>query len=285
MSGPFKLLYVDDDEDNLLAFRAVFRRNYKIETALSAREALSYLEAQDFDLIISDQRMPGTTGTELLELVNAKYPGIIRMLMTGYSDMQATIDAINKGKIYQYISKPWNAGELKVIIDRALEVGRLKMRNRELEREQITAQFEVLKNQVNPHFLFNSLNILRSLISTDQEKAIEFTDKFSKLYRSMLMIRDQHLISVGEELEFVQRYLYLQKTRFSDSLQVKIDFSQHQLDHSIPPFSIQMMVENCIKHNIVSEEQPLTIEVKVENNHVLIINNLQLRNTSVRLSE
>ncbi|MEM6801724.1 MAG: response regulator, partial [Bacteroidota bacterium] len=148
----YKLLYIDDEEDNILAFKAVFRREYDIETANSAAEALEMMKETYFHLVISDQRMPKMTGVEFFTLIKDLYPESIRMVLTGYSDMQAIIDSINKGNIYYYISKPWNAKELKVIIDNALEAYELRARNRELEKENVLAQFEILKNQINPHF-------------------------------------------------------------------------------------------------------------------------------------
>ena len=115
------ILYVDDEVDNLYSFQSLFRRDYKIFIAESGAEALQLLEENKVELIISDQRMPEMTGVEFFEAIKDKYPDVIRMVMTGYSDMQAIIDSINKGRIYQYIAKPWEEDELKVIIDNALE--------------------------------------------------------------------------------------------------------------------------------------------------------------------
>ena len=277
MSKKFRLLYVDDDEENLLAFKAVFRRHYQITTLNSPKKALEQLEEESFDLVISDQRMPDMNGSELLELVQQKHPDSLRMLMTGYSDLDAIIDAINRGKIYYYISKPWQADQLKIILDRALETYRLKMENQELNRQNLLAQFEVLKNQVNPHFMFNSLNVLKSLIPIDQDKAIEFTDRFSQLYRAMLSLRDQKLISLQEELDFVDKYLYLQQTRFAEALNYKVDVDDINMDDAIPPFAIQLTVENCIKHNVMSIAAPLTIAIRHRGAFLEVVNNLQKR--------
>ncbi|MEM6802847.1 MAG: histidine kinase, partial [Bacteroidota bacterium] len=230
-----------------------------------------------FHLVISDQRMPKMTGVEFFTLIKDLYPESIRMVLTGYSDMQAIIDSINKGNIYYYISKPWNAKELKVIIDNALEAYELRTRNRELEKENVLAQFEILKNQINPHFLFNSMNILSSLITQSPEKAIRFTHQFSKLYRSTLQLREQLLISLAEEMEFVNSYLFLQKIRFEDSLQLSIDIPQEVMQDAIPPFALQTVIENAIKHNIVSESMPLTIDISYADQSLLIKNKLQKR--------
>ncbi len=271
------ILYVDDEQDNLVSFKAVFRRQYNILIAESAAEALEILSKEAIGLVISDQRMPKMTGVELFEKIKDLYPDTIRMVLTGYSDMQAIIDAINKGNVYQYISKPWQADELKVIIQNALETHDLRRKNRELETQNVMAQFEILKNQIQPHFLFNSMNILRSLISTDTEKAQAFATQFSKLYRSVLGLKDQLLIGLEEELDFINCYIFMQKMRFADSLVVDLAIPADRMGYTLPPFALQILVENAIKHNIVSEEQPLTISVSVEGDFLKIENPLQAR--------
>lgn len=291
MDEKYTVLYVDDEQDNLIAFKAVFRRHYNILLVSSGEEALQLLNEQKVDLIISDQRMPKMTGVELFEQVLQSHPDIIRMVLTGYSDVQAIIDGINKGKIYHYITKPWDVDELKIIMDNALETYALKQKNKQLEeeksalqlkttqmeKENILSQFEILKNQINPHFLFNSMNILSSLISTNPKKAIEFTTRFSKLYRSVLELREQLIISLDQELEFVRAYLFLQKMRFDDSLQLKIEIEDRHRESCLPPFALQILVENAIKHNIISEDTPLNINISTSGNFVTVSNNLQPR--------
>ena len=108
MTEKYSIVYLDDEEDNLLSFKAVFRRYYNIYTALTPENAFKIIEDHSIDLVLSDQRMPKQTGVEFFESLNNKYPEIVRMILTGYSDIQAIIDAINKGKIYYYIKKPLN---------------------------------------------------------------------------------------------------------------------------------------------------------------------------------
>ncbi len=116
------ILYVDDEENNLISFKAVFRLKYKVYTAISAMEGIKILETKPVEIIITDQRMPEMTGIEFLEKVLEVYPDPIRILLTGYADMNAVIDAVNKGKIFHYLSKPWNEEELDMTIKRAYEV-------------------------------------------------------------------------------------------------------------------------------------------------------------------
>ena len=117
-----KILYVDDEEHNLHAFRATFRRQYEVYTAISAAEAENVLEQHpDIKVIISDQRMPGVTGVEFFKSVKTTYPDAIRILLTGYTDIEALSDAINEGDIYRYVTKPWNELELKNCIINAFD--------------------------------------------------------------------------------------------------------------------------------------------------------------------
>lgn len=116
------VLYVDDEANNLFSFKATFRLKYNIITALSGDEAMSILKDTSVEIIITDQRMPNMTGVEFLEKVLEIYPEPIRLLLTGYADMNAVIDAVNKGKIFHYLTKPWNEEELTMSIERAYEV-------------------------------------------------------------------------------------------------------------------------------------------------------------------
>ena len=108
METKISVLYVDDEENNLISFKATFRLKYKIYTALSGIEAMRIVEQHAVDIIITDQRMPQMTGVELLEEIIKINPDPMRILLTGYADMSAVIDAINKGKIFHYLSKPWS---------------------------------------------------------------------------------------------------------------------------------------------------------------------------------
>ncbi len=115
------ILYVDDEENNLISFKANFRIKYEVFTALSGDEALKLLETKSVDVIITDQRMPNMTGVEFLEHVLSKFPDPMRILLTGYTDLSAVIDAVNKGKIFHYLSKPWDDNELDITITRAYQ--------------------------------------------------------------------------------------------------------------------------------------------------------------------
>lgn len=121
-SAKIVVLYVDDEQNNLISFKATFRFDYKVFTAISGAEALEIIKLNAIDVIITDQRMPEMTGVEFLEKVMEINPIPMRILLTGYTDMSAIIDAVNKGKIYHYLNKPWNVDELRRTIQAAYEV-------------------------------------------------------------------------------------------------------------------------------------------------------------------
>lgn len=131
----FRILYVDDEEQNLISFKATFRREYKVFTANSAQNGLEILEKEPVDLIITDQRMPEMTGVQFLEEVLSRYPDTIRMVLTGYSDTESIVDAINTGRVFRYITKPWDENELRQTIENSREVASLKLKNKKLLRE------------------------------------------------------------------------------------------------------------------------------------------------------
>ncbi len=148
----------------------------------------------------------------------------------------------------------------------------------QLERENIKSQLEGLKNQVNPHFLFNSLNTLTYIIPEDPKKAVSFVQQLSKVYRYILEIRNEKLIPLTEELKFLDAYIFLLKERFGDNFKIEVDIPHEYQSHKVVPLSLQLLLENAIKHNIISSLKPLTIEVFVEKGKLIVRNNLQKKN-------
>jgi two-component system LytT family sensor kinase len=146
-----------------------------------------------------------------------------------------------------------------------------------LKQEAIALQYQIMQNQVNPHFLFNSLNTLGSLIDLDQQKAKEFTRELSMFYRELLYFKDKDLVPLAEELNFLKKYIYLQKIRFGDNFDVQI-FLNDTNGYEVIPMSVQMMIENAVKHNIISKEKPLNIIIgQSDEMEIFVENNLQLR--------
>jgi sensor histidine kinase YesM len=151
-----------------------------------------------------------------------------------------------------------------------------------MQKESLRTQYEALKAQVNPHFLFNSLNTLSSLVHADPYLAEEFIDEFARFYRYILEIRDKNLVSLKEEMEMMDTYVYLQKIRFGQALKLENHIGPAYAGHLIPPLTLQILAENAIKHNALSEEAPLRIELRVENGFLVIRNSLRQRQEAVR---
>lgn len=149
MEKKITILYVDDEEHNLKSFKASFRREFEIHTAISGKDGLEILKTEDISVILTDQRMPEMTGIDFLVAANQVNPEPIRILVTGYSDVNAVIDSINKGHIYRYISKPWNEEELKQTILSAFEIYNLRRENKDLigKLERANDQLEFLLRQ------------------------------------------------------------------------------------------------------------------------------------------
>ena len=139
------------------------------------------------------------------------------------------------------------------------------------------AQFESLKNQLDPHFLFNSLNVLSSLIDENPDQAQRFTVSMSKIYRYVLEQKDKELVTVEEEINFAKTYCDLLKTRFEDSVSFDFNVNEKDLKSYVVPLSLQLLLENCIKHNFATSSKPLHIKIYSENGNLFIENNLQQR--------
>ncbi|AUC80191.1 histidine kinase [Nonlabens sp. MB-3u-79] len=150
-----------------------------------------------------------------------------------------------------------------------------KVNEQKVIARSATAQFDALKNQLDPHFLFNSLNVLVSLIEENPKAATKFTTSLSKVYRYVLEQRNKELVSVEEELNFARAYVGLLKTRFEDSIEIDIPEKSHIKDAQVVPLSLQLLLENAVKHNIVSDNKPLKLRVYEEGNQLIVENNLQ----------
>jgi len=151
-----------------------------------------------------------------------------------------------------------------------------ELNSAQLQKESIKAQYDSLKNQVNPHFLFNSLNALTNLIYEDQDKAARFVKQLSEVYRYVLDTQNREVVALADEVKFLKSYLFLQQIRFGDKLKVDIDIDPSGAD--VAPLVLQMLVENAIKHNVISNDQPLTIRIYKEGEKIIVENNIQKKN-------
>lgn len=149
-----------------------------------------------------------------------------------------------------------------------------------MKQEKLKMDYNSLQDKLNPHFLFNNLSVLKSLIIYDQDTAVKFTEDFTDVYRYVLQSKDKVLVSLIDEVEFIDAYLGLHKERLGDGLNVKISIDKKSLNKEIAPLTLQLLVENAIKHNITSKDQPLTIEIIGKPDFIGVINTLQLKESS-----
>lgn len=159
-------------------------------------------------------------------------------------------------------------------------IGRWKesiIQTERLEKEKAQVQFDNLKNQLNPHFLFNAMTSLNSLIFENQGLASQFLQHLSKVYRYVLQNKDKNFVTLQTELDFIQNYVFLLRTRFEHALTINIDIRNDALERAIVPVTLQILIENAIKHNIVDKNSPLSIEITSIGNYLVISNNLQSR--------
>ena len=145
--------------------------------------------------------------------------------------------------------------------------------------DNLGAQFELLKQQVNPHFLFNSLNTLKAMVEVGDKHSVDFILKLSNFYRFTLESRKLDLIHLSEELEIIEAYNFLLKARFEDGFTFTNTIGPEYLKTFIPPFTLQLLIENCIKHNIVSLEYPLHIKLYTEDDMIVVENPIKLKNS------
>lgn len=155
------------------------------------------------------------------------------------------------------------------------------MLNEQIQSRQLQSELSALKNQISPHFLFNSLNTLITLIQESPEKATAFTEKLSDVYRYILQFKESEVVDLNTELAFAEAYGFLMKMRFEEGLELDIQIPQNERHKGIAPLSLQLLIENAIKHNVVSKSKPLKLEVYTENGISLIVkNNLQPKRSS-----
>ncbi len=148
-----------------------------------------------------------------------------------------------------------------------------------LAHAHLKSQFEALKKQLDPHFLFNSLNTLASLIDLENRPAQAFLERLSDVYRYVLDTRDKSTVTLEEELQFLESYIYLLKERFRDNLHIEDHIPKESYQKHVPALSLQILVENAIKHNVISSDRPLNIRLSLEEGFIQVQNNKQIKQT------
>ncbi|MEQ9306074.1 MAG: histidine kinase, partial [Marinoscillum sp.] len=142
------------------------------------------------------------------------------------------------------------------------------------QKESMSSQLETLKNHLDPHFLFNNLNILSALIDKDAEQSQEFLGRFAQVYRTMLLTKAEDLVTLEEEMNFIETYIFLIRTRFQDFIQFRIELDEDSLFYMMPPLTLQMLIENAVKHNNITADEPLVIKIFRDGCRLFVENNI-----------
>ncbi len=227
----------------------------------------------------------GLTVAEVSQLIQPKV-GNKEEIDRGFEILKENSQAVftmtlnlSNGKVLEVYSAPQiQDGELigRIWSNRDI-TDRMLSQREELEKGMALAQFESLKNQVNPHFLFNSLNVLSSLVHVDANLSEKFIDQLAKSYRYLLEQKDNILVPLKVELDFIHSFIFLLKIRFEDKIQLEINIPERFHSMQIAPLTLQLLIENAVKHNRISKDEPLKIFIGIENEYLVVKNSLQVR--------
>ncbi|MFN8345665.1 MAG: histidine kinase [Spirosomataceae bacterium] len=193
-------------------------------------------------------------------LINKQYTTLAQI--AGYFAQFLIVVLLNVLHLTEYLFQKWHENATRAA---------------NLEKEKSQVQFDNLKNQLNPHFLFNSLTSLDSLIQDNPDLARQFLQQLSKVFRYVLQHKDKGAVPLYTELEFIKNYIFLLKIRFENTLEIDFQISEISLDKKITPVTLQILIENALKHNILSADRPLKIRICSDENYLKVENNLQLK--------
>lgn len=279
-----RVLYIDDEQNNLLSFQATFRRKYKIFTATSAAEGLNVLgNENDIHVIICDQRMPQSTGVEFFQVIRKSYPDPVRILLTGYTDAEAIINAINKGEIFRYIKKPWDDFELQNAVQNAYELylTRLHLKRKVVELEKINSELNRFVYSTSHELrspiasVMGILNLARlensvtdpndymGMIETCMNKMDSFIQKIIEYYKSVRVEEDFSEINFRPMLEETIRICKMQRPSIGFELNVN-----QQVPFYNDIFRVNIIVDNIVSNavkysNLELEDPKIKINVRV----------------------
>lgn len=270
-----KILYIDDESKNLTAFKASFRRSYEIATAISASDAAELLKHESFHIIIADQRMPDVTGVEFFQSIRKTYPNAIRILLTGYTDVKEIVDAINKGEIFRFITKPWNEFEMHNAIRNAYEIYSVR-----IELQQKMEELETANHELN-RLIYSTSHDLRSplasiisiinlakldplddevvnyfnLIENCAEKMDEYILKIVEYYKSVRLDDEYTFIDFAQQVQEAIDLCSMQNTKivFRQNISQPVAFKNDAFRLSV---ILNNLLSNAVKYQKPNEERP-----------------------------
>jgi PAS domain S-box-containing protein len=251
---------------------------YSVDELLG-KEFLTVIAPESREEVMNNYklRMSGEAAASNYEALLLNKDGVSRVPVI----LSVTLSEFN-GRI-AIIGTAKDITDLKKTEEKLLKIqDQLRDESRQLQRENLRSQYETLKNQVNPHFLFNSLNVLTSLIKLDPDLAEKFTEQMAKVYRYVLEHREEDLVSLKTEYDFINSYVFLLEIRFKDKIKVFINIPDDKMECRVPPLALQLLIENAVKHNTFSKKQPLLIRLDVDDdNYLNVVNNLSKRELKI----
>ncbi len=252
-----KILVVDDDPVNLKILSNALVPDYEVVTATSGEEALELIESGEWDLVISDVMMPNMSGYELTETIRRHFTiaELPILLLTARSQLEDVYTGFQAGA-NDYVAKPMDVLELKARVQALTALKRSV-------HEQLRMEAAWLQAQIQPHFLFNTLNTIAALSEIDTYRMISLLNAFAHYLRKSFSIHhSQSVVPLDDELDLVRSYLFIEKERFGERIKVEWKIEDH-LHFQIPPFSIQTIVENAIRHGILKRIDGGTLSIQI----------------------
>jgi len=300
----YRILFIDDEDANLRVFKSTFKWDYDVITASSASKAKEILNQEPVDLILTDQRMPDVTGVEFLESIIPDFPDIPRIIITGYSDVESIIEAVNKGRIFQYITKPWDKYEVQIAIEKALGESQLKSKNKHLitslkeSNIQLKSALKELDNFIYraSHDLMSPITSVLGLVNlakmnATEEERLDYLNKIGSTAKKMkYFLSHMALVNIVHdktiELKEVQVGSIINKYRFysTEKFSIQIDESDDVsclTDEMLLNMALSQIVENSFK--FVHPNRQGTAWIKVSNSEMGIL--ISIKDNGIGINE
>jgi two-component system, LytTR family, sensor kinase len=257
-------ILLTDLDDNIVTYNSAFKQMWRLNDDMLASRKKSIVLGQAIRSIENAEEV-----WDIIEQSNHKIHDSIHLIARFKNKRVLECISVPQTIDGKVVGRIWSNRDI---------TERVKSEREEIEKGVAQAQFESLKNQVNPHFLFNSLNVLSSLVHIDPDLSEKFIDQLARSYRYLLEQKDKELVPLKTEIEFANSFSFLLKIRFEDKLKINIKLPAEAMNDLIAPLTLQLLIENAVKHNTISIDEPLVIDLFMDaNNYLVVKNNLQIR--------